>query len=366
MSRKEKEANFWMKFVVNDWLADPHLSACSPATRGIWMDVICNLHNMRQPKFSASDAAWARMCRCSPSEIQIAFYELQVSGTATVVEEQGVFTVTSRRMEREMEISGVRRAAVSSRADRQATNEQQSSYKTDTNEPTKCVQNPNSNSSFNSSSQGEVQEREAEHPISGEMVAQSVLFELRISGRDLRNVLDDVCRAEIKHGEVPGLIRDRMVRAWQDYTAPQTVAQLEYTTGAAKFFGEGRWKDRNTWPWKAGVSNGSNQGNRTKAQQRSANSDAAILDAWSDLAGAAGVGEAGIADEGELSNAGGDGGDGGAVAGGLDGARHQARHVSPGGRPQATPRVIEIPAVPSGHRGTHHAGAGGEAYAARC
>lgn len=205
-----------------------------------------------------------------------------------------------------------------------------------------------------------------EHPISGEMVAQSVMFELRISGRDLRNVLDDVCRAEIKHGELPGNVRDRMILAWQDYASPQTAAQLEYTTGAAKFFGEGRWKDRNTWPWKAGASNGTNQVNRTKAQQRSDNSDAAIFSAWSHLAGGTGAGEASAADEGELPDAGGDGRDGSFVAGGLDRAGHQARHDGVAGRTQAAPRLIEVPSVPGGHRGTHHAGAGGEAYAARC
>ncbi len=107
---------------------------------------------------------------------------------------------------------------------------------------------------------------EEDHPVSGEMVAQSVMFELAIAGRDLRGVLDDVCRIEIQHGAIPGELRDRLVDSFRDYTNPQTIAQLDYVCGAQKFFGEGRWKDRTTWPWRAG-SNGS-KGTGIDRQQR--------------------------------------------------------------------------------------------------
>lgn len=91
-----------------------------------------------------------------------------------------------------------------------------------------------------------------EHPVTGSMVAQSVMFECSLSGRDLRLVLDEVCRIEIEHGAVPGELRDRMVDSWRLYSSPETVPRLEYRQGAQKFFGENTWRDSATWPWKAG------------------------------------------------------------------------------------------------------------------
>lgn len=31
----------WLKFYPGDWLKEPSLTVCSPATRGIWIDLIC-------------------------------------------------------------------------------------------------------------------------------------------------------------------------------------------------------------------------------------------------------------------------------------------------------------------------------------
>ena len=34
----------WMKFYTSDWRADPALRMCSIAARGLWMEIICVMH----------------------------------------------------------------------------------------------------------------------------------------------------------------------------------------------------------------------------------------------------------------------------------------------------------------------------------
>lgn len=34
----------WMKFYTSDWRADPRLKMCSPAARGMWIEMICLMH----------------------------------------------------------------------------------------------------------------------------------------------------------------------------------------------------------------------------------------------------------------------------------------------------------------------------------
>jgi hypothetical protein len=37
-------SNPWFKFFPTDWRADPALRMCSPAARGVWIDMICLMH----------------------------------------------------------------------------------------------------------------------------------------------------------------------------------------------------------------------------------------------------------------------------------------------------------------------------------
>lgn len=37
-------ADPWLKFYPSDWRADPALRMCSPAARGVWIDMICLMH----------------------------------------------------------------------------------------------------------------------------------------------------------------------------------------------------------------------------------------------------------------------------------------------------------------------------------
>lgn len=86
--------------------------------------------------------------------------------------------------------------------------------------------------------------------IAPEMVSRGVLSELCLSGRDLSVALDEICRAEMRHGADPSGLRDALIASWRDYSIAKP--SLSYTKGASKFFGEGDWKDKIGWPWKDG------------------------------------------------------------------------------------------------------------------
>jgi hypothetical protein len=81
------------------------------------------------------------------------------------------------------------------------------------------------------------------------MVASAVLDDLRLSGRDLRIVLDEVCAREMQAGTDPEELRVLLVDAWRSYE--QAKPSLTYSVGAAKFFGE-IWRTPAGWPWKDG------------------------------------------------------------------------------------------------------------------
>lgn len=95
-------------------------------------------------------------------------------------------------------------------------------------------------------------EEERTPVISPEMITRAVLTETGLAGRDLAVVLDDICRSHLKHYETPAALRDALITAWLDYDVAKT--SLTYTKGAAKFFGDGDWKNKPGWPWKAGSS----------------------------------------------------------------------------------------------------------------
>ncbi len=88
-------------FYPGDWLKDPCLSLCSPATRGIWIDVLCCMHELRSGSLSGTPDQMARALRCSPTDLHTAVQELHATGAAIVRNGHGVVTLTNRRKERE-------------------------------------------------------------------------------------------------------------------------------------------------------------------------------------------------------------------------------------------------------------------------
>jgi hypothetical protein len=95
----------YIQFYTGDWLKDPSLSICAPAARGVWMDLLCAMHEAgRSGELRGTTDQLARVARCSTAELVQALTELQTTGAADVNDRNGVVTVSNRRMRRDAEL----------------------------------------------------------------------------------------------------------------------------------------------------------------------------------------------------------------------------------------------------------------------
>lgn len=92
----------YMPFFVGDWLKDPGVTLCRPATRGIWMDLLCVMHEQdRSGVITGTREQLARLGRCSTVELASALDDLRVTRTANITERAGTVTLVNRRMQRD-------------------------------------------------------------------------------------------------------------------------------------------------------------------------------------------------------------------------------------------------------------------------
>lgn len=103
---RDAEAKHWFwEFVVKDWLTDPAVSRCAPATRGIWFDALCNMFLLdRCGSVAGSYDELAVLFRASPDALRAAVAELKRTGAADVTVCRENVTLTNRRMKREYQI----------------------------------------------------------------------------------------------------------------------------------------------------------------------------------------------------------------------------------------------------------------------
>jgi hypothetical protein len=92
----------WFKFNPSWWMSDTELSKCTSATRGVWIDLLCAMHQSgRSGELRGTTDQIARLARCSTAELTQALTELQATGTADVTFRNNDVTVTNRLMKRE-------------------------------------------------------------------------------------------------------------------------------------------------------------------------------------------------------------------------------------------------------------------------
>ena len=92
----------WFKFNPSWWISDTELSKCTPASRGVWIDLICAMHQAdRSGELRGTTDQIARLARCSTVELTQALTELQTTGTADVTFRNNNVTVINRLMKRE-------------------------------------------------------------------------------------------------------------------------------------------------------------------------------------------------------------------------------------------------------------------------
>lgn len=93
--------NPWFKFFPSDWRADPKLRTCSLAARGLWVELLCIMHeatprghllvNGKAP----SDSQLCALVGVTSEDLQRSLAELQASGVFSSTREGVMF---SRRM----------------------------------------------------------------------------------------------------------------------------------------------------------------------------------------------------------------------------------------------------------------------------
>jgi hypothetical protein len=86
--------------------------------------------------------------------------------------------------------------------------------------------------------------------LTPEMVSRAVRETAPLSGREVTTALDEICRAEMKAGRDADELREAMIASWRDFD--MNKPKFSCIWGAAKFFGEGMWKNKPGWPWKTG------------------------------------------------------------------------------------------------------------------
>lgn len=67
------------------------------------------------------------------------------------------------------------------------------------------------------------------------------------SQRRLRRVIGAQLQLELDRGWPPGQVSLRLIAAWKEFRVSAPL--LRYDWGAGKFFGEGYWRNSDTWPW---------------------------------------------------------------------------------------------------------------------
>lgn len=92
----------FMKFYVADWLSDPDIARCAPATRGIYFDALCIMHETKSPTVRGTPDQLCQILRCAPSALEAAYRDLEATKAADVSRDISVISITSRRMRRDL------------------------------------------------------------------------------------------------------------------------------------------------------------------------------------------------------------------------------------------------------------------------
>lgn len=91
-----------MQFYVSDWLSDTAM--LSPATKGIWIDLLALMHIKKTGTITGTLEKLARACRCSVSEMEYAIHEMKSENIADIEACYGnvteEYSITCRRMKR--------------------------------------------------------------------------------------------------------------------------------------------------------------------------------------------------------------------------------------------------------------------------
>jgi hypothetical protein len=113
LSRKQKESghflclkivvkNWWFKFEWKEWRGDAALRRCSLETQGFWINCLCAMRESDVAELSGTQEEMARLVGCFAEELMRCCHELKRTKTADVIFGNGIVSIKSRRLEREL------------------------------------------------------------------------------------------------------------------------------------------------------------------------------------------------------------------------------------------------------------------------
>jgi len=98
---KHPDGHWFMRWEPDDWLLDDELTACSPQTRGIWMDWLCRMGRSGGYYVQGDIQTLADLGRCTPEQAEQAVRELRNCRAARVLKHKCGWRIVSRRCHKE-------------------------------------------------------------------------------------------------------------------------------------------------------------------------------------------------------------------------------------------------------------------------
>lgn len=203
-------------------MKDPALSMCSPATRGIWMDLLCAIHELDHAgQVTGTPEQLSRLCRCGVVEFVDAFKEFRASSVADVTERNGIVTVISRRMKRD-------------NIEREKTNERVKKHRCNgfvTDNETRMKQDSSSSSSSSKEKEQQAAPKKAP-PLSQENLGQEGIPD------SVSQLIDDLIASRSQSGaeirSIPGM-KARLRQAWRDNPGEADIWKSEIAENVKRY-----------------------------------------------------------------------------------------------------------------------------------
>lgn len=104
-------ADPWLKFYTSDWRSDPRLGMCSLAARGLWVEMICLMHEAESygqltiAGASPTDAQLAVLVGASPEQVSELIGELETAGVFSRTRAGVIFSRKLTRMAKQSAIA---------------------------------------------------------------------------------------------------------------------------------------------------------------------------------------------------------------------------------------------------------------------
>ncbi len=92
----------WEKFWYQEWRGDTKLRDCSAAARGVWIEVLCMMWSEGVGTMSRSTENWSRQIGIPADVTDLALRELKKNEVGDIEFRNAGVTITSRRIQREL------------------------------------------------------------------------------------------------------------------------------------------------------------------------------------------------------------------------------------------------------------------------